>query len=146
MGGGMMSATCAFIPLHPAIRHAIEAGNGWTEMQELSCKMCGTLAHSENAGSRRIACYMCGIITFSPSACFNMLRPLEIHQGKSLPKPEDIDWLHVSEVRVQGRLSDDAKRIVDMALTNPKNKVIVRGMDLEARASIDSHVTGSNLE
>lgn len=136
----------AAIQMSRTIRSAIEEGSRWVEARTLVCDTCGNYAHKETAEPFRFACYHCEVVTHSPRACFSSLLPLEVRPGKSLPKPEEIDWLHVSEVRVQGRLSDDAKRIVDLALTNPKNKVIVRGMDLEARASIDSHVTGSNLE
>lgn len=72
-------------------------------------------------------------------------RPLEVRAGTSLPKLEDIDWLKVSEVQVFGRLNPEGKLIVDAALTNSIHQVHVTG-DHEGRHSVDSHITGNNLE
>jgi hypothetical protein len=141
MGGGMMSSTTASIPMHPAIRKNIEAGNGWTESKELSCKVCDKLAHCEDAGSRRVACYECNTVTFIPDACFFVLRPLEIHPDTPLPKPEEIDWHKISEVQVYGRLNDAGKAIVDAALTNKTRRVKVHANGEEAFNSVDHFVT-----
>lgn len=135
----------ARIPMHPAIRRAIEAGEGWVETKSLWCIDCGDLAHREITDPHRVACYKCGEVTHNPDASFTPLKHLEIRPDKPLPKPEEIDWNHVSEVRVFGRLNPEGKLIVDAALTNSTHRVSVTG-DTEGKRSVDSHITGSNLE
>ncbi len=140
MGGGFISGT-ARIPMYPAIRRAIETGDGWTETKALWCIVCGELAHRENADPYRVACYKCSELTFNPDASFSPPRALEVRANKPLPKLEEIDWRQVSEVHVYGQLNYEGKAIVDAALTNKTHRVNIQSMDAEALHSVDHFVT-----
>ena len=68
-------------------------------------------------------------------------QPLVVRTDASLPKPQEINWHQVSEVQVYGRLNDEGKTIVNLALTNKTRRVHIRAMDDEAGYSVDHFVT-----
>lgn len=71
-------------------------------------------------------------------------QPIEIRPGQPLPALASINWNSVSEVQVWGRLSGEAKKIIDAALTNTTHKVTVSSKDDEARLAVDNFITGAN--
>lgn len=71
-------------------------------------------------------------------------QPIEIRPGQPLPALASINWNSVSEVQVWGRLSGDAKKIIDAALTNKTRRVTINSQDDEARLAVDNFVTGAN--
>lgn len=101
----------ARIPMRPAIRRAIEEGDGWTETKGLWCIVCGDLAHREIADPHRIGCYKCSEVTHNPDASFTPMKPLEIRPGQPLPLADNVDWDKVSSVHVYSEVLDNDLRV-----------------------------------